>query len=183
MSINIRFRQSFTTHYLLFLPFLISQYVRLLLQYFSLRHPTDACVIHQIPHPIFLHSVCDIVPRPKLTQVHSHTHQVINGVTLLRVLWDIEHLRECKVSAQLSHSRGEAGQVDDKVARGVQERTREAAVGQEVARIAWIVLEGLCTSEGWKGIDKGRVWAGKWEGQSQVVLEGADLCTTGSACY
>jgi hypothetical protein len=86
MSINIRFRQSFTTHYLLFLPFLISQYVRLLLQYFSLGHPTDTCVIHQVPHPILLLSVCDIVPRPQLTQVHSHTHQVINGVTLLRVL-------------------------------------------------------------------------------------------------
>ena len=86
MSINIRFRQSFTTHDLLFLPFLISQYVRLLLQYFSLGHPTDTCVIHQVPHPIFLLSVCDIVPRPQLTQVHSHTHQVINGVTLLRVL-------------------------------------------------------------------------------------------------
>jgi len=26
------------------------------------------------------------------------------------------------------------------------------------------------------------VRAGKWEGQSQVVLEGADLGTTGSAC-
>lgn len=33
-----------------------------------------------------------------------------------------------------------------------------------------------------KGFDKGRLRAGEQKGQCQVVLEGAHLCTTGSAC-